>query len=326
MRGARYDQFGEPADVLRVEDLPTPSAGPGQVLVRMRLRPVNPSDLLTIRGFYGELPDLPATPGNEGVGVVEAVGADVRGVEVGQRVIPVSTPGTWQELLVVQASNLVHPPPSISDESAAQFFINPLWALIMLDKELALQPGDWLLQTAAGSTLGRVVLQLAKVRKIRTINVVRRREQAAELKALGADEVICTDDEDLAKRVMAITNGAGVPAAIEAVGGAVGGSVAQVLAPGGVMLVYGMLSLEHMPINGGQMVWASSSLRGFWLANRFRPLPASEQQALISEVLDLMAGGDIVPPVDATYELGDLAKAVRHAETSGRQGKVLLSS
>ena len=91
------------------------------------------------------------------------------------------------------------------------------------------------------------------------------------------------------------------------------------------MLVYGMLSLERMPINGGQMVWASSSLRGFWLANRFRPLPASEQRALIGEVLDLMASGDIVPPVDATYDLGDIAQAVGHAETPGRHGKVLVS-
>lgn len=324
MRCVRFDRFGDPTDVLRVHDVPTPSPGPGEVLVRMRVRPVNPSDLLTVRGLYGALPQLPATPGYEGMGVIEAVGPNVRGTEIGQRVIPMRTPGTWQECLVVNAANLVPTPDSLSDESAAQFLVNPLSAWIMVTEELALQPGQWLLQTAAGSTLGRLLLQIAKLRQVKTINVVRRRAQAEELRALGADEVICTEDEDLGERVMAITNGAGVSAAIDAVGGQIGGSVVQALAPGGLMLIYGMLSLEPTPINGGQMVFRATSVRGFWLTAWLRRAPAEKQRTLMREVLSHMVKGEIVPPIEAKYDLGDITEAVRHAERPGRHGKVLL--
>lgn len=324
MRSVRFGQFGEPADVLGIQEVPAPSPGPGHVLVRMRARPINPSDLLTVRGFYGVLPELPATPGLEGMGTVENFGPEVRSVKVGQRVIPSRTPGTWQELLVVNAMNLIPVPDSLPDESAAQFLVNPLSAWVMMTEELALAPGQWLLQTAAGSTLGRLVLQIAKLRQLKTINVVRRREQAEELKALGADEVICTEHEDLAQRVLAITNGVGVPGAIDAVGGQVGGDVIRVLAPGGVMLAYGMLSLEPTPIFGGQMIFRTTSVRGFWLTAWLQRVPAAKQQAVSGEVLTHMAKGEIVPPIEAKYDLGEITAAVRHAERPGRHGKVLL--
>src|SRR5438128_12264779 len=99
MRSVRFDRFGEPADVLLVHEAPLPSVGQGEVLVRIRARPINPPDLLTVRGFYGTLPQLPATPGYAGVGLIEAAGPDVTGAQTGQRV-SVRPPGTWQPLLV----------------------------------------------------------------------------------------------------------------------------------------------------------------------------------------------------------------------------------
>lgn len=324
MRSIRFATFGDPSDVLRVDDVPKPSIGPAQVLVRMRARPINPSDLITVRGFYGVLPTLPATPGYEGVGVVEAVGGDVRGIRVGERVIPLRAPGTWQEYVVASAAQLLRPPESISDGSAAQFVVNPLTAWIMTVDELAVQPGEWLLQTAAGSTLGRLVLQLAKIRRFRTINVVRRRAQLAELRALGADEVICTEDEDLTDRVNAITGGAGVRAAIDAVGGPVGAAIVPALAAGEVVLVYGLLSFEPTPINAGRMIFRGLTVRGFWLAEWFQRTPPEKQQSVMRDVLARMARGEIVPPVEAEYDLGQITEAVRHAERPGRHGKVLL--
>src|SRR5215218_5954175 len=100
MQSVRFHEFGNPAEVLRVEDVPQPEPGAGQVLVRMRARPINPSDLLTVRGLYGSLPSLPATPGLEGVGEIEAVGEGVKNLSPGQRVIPLAVPGTWQEYLL----------------------------------------------------------------------------------------------------------------------------------------------------------------------------------------------------------------------------------
>src|SRR5205807_7978630 len=116
MKSVRFDQFGEPSDVLHIVDLPKPEPGKGEVLVRMLARPINPSDLLTVRGLYGALPQLPSTPGLEGAGVIESIGPDVQGVQAGQRVILLRTPGTWQEYLIAKANSLIPVPDSISDE------------------------------------------------------------------------------------------------------------------------------------------------------------------------------------------------------------------
>jgi NADPH:quinone reductase-like Zn-dependent oxidoreductase len=324
MLSARFDRFGEPQDVLRLEELPKPMPGKGEVLVRMKARPIHPSDLLTVRGLYGLLPKLPATPGGEGAGLIEALGPDVRGFQAGQRVIPLGVPGTWQEHLVVKAERLVPIPESLAFSAAAQFVVNPFAAWVMIAEELKLAPGQWLLQTAAGSTLGRIVLQLAKRRGFQTINVVRRREQADELRALGAEEVVCTDEEDLVARVMRITGEAGVPAAIDAVGGRTGSEAARALGRRGVMLSYGLLSGEPLTIDSGRMIFKSSTVRGFWLAEWFRSVPAERLRAVSAELLGLMAEGAVAPPVEAEYPLRDIVKAVAHAERRGRHGKVLL--
>ncbi len=324
MQSIKFYEFGNPAEVLRVEEVPQPEPGTDQVLVRLRARSINPSDLLTVRGLYGSLPKLPATPGLEGMGEVAAVGAGVKHLRPGQRVIPLGVQGTWQDYLLAASTQLIPVPDSISDQTAAQFVVNPLTAWIMTIEELALKPGEWLLQTAAGSTLGRIVLQIAVLRGFKTINVVRRREQVAELKTLGADEVICTDDEGISERVKEITGKAGLTKAIDAVGGQTGAAVMNSLGRGGVMLVYGLLSMQPMPIDGGRMIFNTTTIRGFWLGEWLRSAAPERQQAVTAEMLRSMASNEIVPPVEAEYLLADVLAAVEHAERPGRSGKVLL--
>lgn len=323
MRSIRFDEFGEPAEVLRLEERPLPEAGAGELLVRMTARAVNPSDLLTVKGLYGQLPELPATPGMEGTGRVEAVGAGVEGWQEGQRVIPLGVAGTWQEYLAVPAAQALPVPDAMPDNVAAQFVVNPLTAWIMLD-EFNLQPGEWVMQTAAGSTLGRLVIQLAKLRGYKTINVVRRRAQVEEIKQLGGDEVICTEDEDLIARAYEIAGPEGVRAAIDAVGGQVGGEVAQTLSRNGVMLVYGLLSMELIPLHSGLMIFKGSTVRGFWLTQWFRAAPPERQSTVLAGAMKAMATGQLTPPVAAEYDLADIVAAVQHAERPGRSGKVLL--
>lgn len=324
MQSVRFYEFGNPAEQLRVEDVPQPDPAASQVLVRLRARSINPSDLLTVRGLYGALPKLPATPGLEGMGEVAALGADVKHLKIGQRVIPLGVPGTWQEYIVAESTQLIPVPDKVNDQTAAQFVVNPLTAWIMTIEELAMKPDEWLLQTAAGSTLGRVVLQIARLRGFKTINIVRRREQAEELKALGVDEVICTADEDLTERVKKITGKAGVSKAIDAVGGQTGALAFQALGRGGVMLVYGVLSLEPMPVDGGRMIFTGTTMRGFWLSEWLRTAAPERAQAVTTELLGAMAAGEILPPVEAEYPLAEVLAAVAHAERSGRSGKVLL--
>ncbi len=324
MQSVRFHEFGNPSEVLRVEDVPRPEAGTGQVLVKMRVRPINPSDVLTVRGLYGALPVPPATPGLEGMGEVAEVGEGVGHLRPGQRVIPLGVAGTWQEYIVAPGAQLIPVPDGISDQTAAQFVVNPLTAWIMTVEELGVQPGEWLLQTAAGSTLGRVVLQIARQRGFKTINVVRRREQAEALKALGADEVICTDEEDIPARVREITGKAGLTKAVDAVGGETGAAVMQSLGRGGVLLVYGLLSGRPMPVDGGRMIFTSSTLRGFWLGEWMRSAPPERQQATVTGMLRAMATREIVPPVEAEYPLAEVLAAISHSERPGRSGKVLL--
>ncbi|HEX5705720.1 MAG TPA: zinc-dependent alcohol dehydrogenase family protein [Pyrinomonadaceae bacterium] len=324
MKSVRFNEFGNPSEVLRVEELPRPEVGAGQVLVRMRARAVNPSDLLTVRGLYGALPKLPATPGLEGMGEVAETGEGVAHLQAGQRVIPLGVQGTWAEYVVASSAQLIPVPEGVSDQTAAQFVVNPLTAWIMCVEELALEPGEWLLQTAAGSTLGRVVLQLARTRGFKTINVVRRREQAEELKALGADEVVSTDDEDIVSRVREITGRAGLTKAIDAVGGETGSAVVRALGRGGVMLVYGLLSGRPLQLDGGHMIFTSSTVRGFWLGEWLRSSAPERVQAVTGEMLRAMSSREIVPPVEAEYPLAEVLAAVAHAERPGRSGKVLL--
>ncbi|MBV9929232.1 MAG: zinc-dependent alcohol dehydrogenase family protein [Acidobacteria bacterium] len=326
MQSVRFHEFGNPAEVLKVEEVQKPEPGAGQVLVRMRARPINPSDLLTVRGLYGSLPVPPATPGLEGMGEVAEVGEGVTTLRAGQRVIPLGVAGTWAEFVVAPAERLIPVPDAVKDQTAAQFVVNPLTAWIMTVEELALEPGEWLLQTAAGSTLGRVVLQIAKQRGFKTINVVRRRGQGEELKALGADEVICTDEEDVPERVREITGKQGLRKAIDAVGGETGAAVARALGRGGVMLVYGLLSGQPIPLDSGRMIFTSSTVRGFWLGDWMHTAPPERQQAVAGEMLRSMATGEIVPPVEAEYPLSEILAAAEHSERPGRSGKVLLVS
>ncbi|HEX8853364.1 MAG TPA: zinc-dependent alcohol dehydrogenase family protein [Pyrinomonadaceae bacterium] len=324
MKSVRFSEFGNPPEVLRVEELPRPEAGAGEVLVKMRARPINPSDLLSVRGLYGSLPQLPATPGLEGAGEVAALGEGVAHLNVGQRVIPLGVAGTWQEYIVAPAAQVIPVPDAVSDQTAAQFVVNPLTTWIMCVEELSLKPGEWLLQTAAGSTLGRVVLQLARQRGFKTINVVRRREQAEELKSLGADECVATDEEDLAARVGEIAGREGVVKAIDAVGGETGAAALGALSRGGVMLAYGLLSDQPIPVDVGRMIFNSTTLRGFWLSDWMRTSPPERQLAVTSAMLQAMATSEIVPPVEAEYQLADVLTAIEHSERPGRSGKVLL--
>jgi NADPH:quinone reductase-like Zn-dependent oxidoreductase len=325
MRAIRFHHFGPPAEVLQLDDLPEEGPGPGQVRLRLTHRPINPSDLLTISGHYGRLPHLPAVPGLEGVGRVAAVGEGVSGWRVGDRAIPLGAGGTWRESVVVAAAQLLPVPDAVSDETAAQFVVNPVTAWVMLEEELALRPGDWLAQTAAGSALGRLVIQLAQQRGYHTVNLVRRAAAVTELRDLGADAVFSSDEADVVGRVRALTDGRGVAAALDAVGGETGALALRCLRPGGTLLVYGLLGGEPLPLHNGEMLFRGLTVRGFWLTHWFQHTPPERIQTTLRELMGLMAGGQLATAVEATYDLADFRAAMAHAQRPGRQGKIVLT-
>src|SRR6516225_675598 len=170
-----FERFGEPAEVLHVAEVPVRQPARNEVRVRMLASPINPSDLMVVRGRYGRLPQMPATPGFEGAGVVEAVGggllARLRGLAPGKRVAVLNgSGGNWQQTVVLPVRQVVPVPADLPEEQVATFFVNPASALVMSRHVLKVPHGAWLLQTAANSALGRMVIRLGKRFGFRTIN------------------------------------------------------------------------------------------------------------------------------------------------------------
>lgn len=335
MRVVQFDAHGEPAEVLAVVDKPIPEPAAGEVRVRMLACPVNPSDLLFVRGHYSGIePRFPATVGLEGVGIVDRLGPGVDHVEVGQRAVAINPEGgTWAEYVVLPAGTVLPAPDGIPDEQVASFMINPATAILMVRHVLGVPRGEWLLQSAAGSELGRMIIRLAKRDGIRTINVVRRREAVAELEALGADAVIVSTDGPIDEQVRAMVPD-GVKYALDPVVGQTGTEIFQALHEDGRMLVYGSLTGE--PIRIGQdprdILSGNRTLEVFWLGywvtrleeTGWYPAGTPAVAQLVKDVEELMREGILVTSPGQTYPLDELAAAVVQAEKVGRDGKVLL--
>lgn len=331
MRAAVFERFGEPIDVLSVRDVVTPDLTPGTVRIRMFASPINPSDLMTVRGIYGRQPSLPATPGYEGVGVVEAANAGLYGrFLIGKRVAVLNAVGgNWQEYVVIPAKQAVPLDARLSLEQAATFFVNPAAAYVMTRHTLAIPADAWLLQTAAGSALGRMVIRLGRRFGFRTLNVVRRAAQIDELRALGADAVLAFDgDRDdpgkLKEQVQSLVGSQGLQFAIDPVGGRTASAIVPCLGLGGRLLLYGTLSSEPISFSPRELMTVAGRIEGFWLSLVMKRLGLWERLKLINAVGRLIREGVLTTEIGATYPLDRLTEAVRMAEAPGKPGKVLL--
>lgn len=327
MKAIEIFAFGEPASVVRCVERPDPPPpGPKEVLVRMLAMSINPADLLTMEGRYGILPELPAIRGAEGVGEIAAVGEAVQGLSIGQRVVPFATE-TWQELMVCRASALIPLPEGVDLLQAAMLKANPATAAVMLGELTPLQAGDWVIQNAANSAVGRFVRLLAKEEGFRTVNLVRRAGLEAELKAEGGDVVIVHDGEaPLGEQVLAATGGVAPKLGLDAVGGAATRNLAASLAEGGLCVNYGLLSGKPCEIDAAELVFRGIVLRGFWLSPWFRDAGVERIGALYKRLLGFLAAGHLSVPVEATYPLEEASSAIAHAAQGGRGGKILFTT
>lgn len=327
MKSAVFDRHGPPVDVVSVQDRPKPTPNRGEVLVRILASPINPSDLMYIEGRYGLKPAaFPATPGFEAVGVVEASGGGLLGwLRKGKRVVVLgSRTGNWAEYAVASAKQVVPVPATLPDDQAATFFVNPATAYILTREVLEIPPGEWLLQTAAGSALGKMVIRLGQKFHFRTLNVVRRREQVEELKKLGADSVIVSEDGPLPEQVRKITGTDGVRFAIDPVGGSTGTQVVECLGHGGRMVAYGLLSGEPITVDPRFLITGSKSVEGFWLSDWASRASVLAKLRLIRTIRGLMQEGTVRTDIAASYDLDHVGDAVKHAATAGKGGKVLI--
>jgi NADPH:quinone reductase-like Zn-dependent oxidoreductase len=333
MHAVVAETVGEPSEVLHLQSRPIPQPGPGQVRIRVTAVPVHASDLHTIRGRYGFTPEFPAVPGIESVGVIDELGSGTDALTVGQRVITVGVKGTWQEYVVADARQVLPVPAGMSDSTAAQLLANPLTAVVLTGDELNVRPGEWLLQTAAGSTVGQSVIQLGTHVGFKTLNVVRRRSAVEEILAVGGTAVICTEDEDLRQRVAEIAGQDGVSKAIDCVSGQVGADVSRALAPHGELIVYGALSTHRqtdpdkltIPVFARSLIYETKIVRGFWLFRWFNETPADRMAAAINRTVQLADSGALRVPEGQPVSLENFGEAVYLAEAPEHGGKPLLA-
>jgi NADPH:quinone reductase-like Zn-dependent oxidoreductase len=321
MQTVNFSTIGKPTDSLQVIDTPLPEPGPGEVRIKVIASPINPSDLMFVQNLYGIQPELPSGVGFEGVGIVDALGEGVT-MRTGIRV-SFTAIGAWSEYVLAKQRSLIPVPDALSDEVAAQLFVNPFSAYAMLE-ESGLQAGQWVLLTAAGSSFSKLVIQLCKLKGIQTIGTVRHNELDDELKALGLTAIVNTEKEKLTNRVKALTEGKGVTCVLEAVGGNTASDALKCLAKGGTMILYGVLSLQNPSFNVGLMIFRELTIKGFWLTDWMRRVDSQKRQNVARNVITLLVGGQIQVPVEATYPLSEIKKAVEHSEQPGRRGKILI--
>lgn len=322
MRALIHHSFGDPAQVLGVEDVETPQPGPGEVLVRTVLSPIHNHDLWTVRGTYGFKPELPARAGTEAVGVVEAVGEGVTGFAAGQRVATGGSFGAWAEFFVAEAGALIPVPEGLSDEVAAQLVAMPFSAISLLDF-LQLNEGDWLVQNAANGAVGRLLAQLAAARGINVIGLVRRSSGVRELASQGIERVVATDDEGWREQVAQLTGGAPIVVGVDSVGGQASGDVLSLLAENGTLVVFGAMASPTMQIGSGDVIFKQATVKGFWGSKVSATMPAAKRGELFGELLQRIGSGALTLPVEATYSFDDISAAAA-ANTEPRVGKVLL--
>ncbi|MEC0174853.1 zinc-dependent alcohol dehydrogenase family protein [Paenibacillus favisporus] len=322
----QYNEFGDPRKVIETEYREHVPLQYDEVWVRMSLSPINPSDLIPIRGAYKHRIRLPAIPGYEGVGIVEKIGSSVSASLLGKRVLPLRGEGTWQEYVKTKANFAVLVPDGIEDETASQIYINPVTAWLICSDELRLNADDVLLVNACGSAIGRLFTQFSNILGFRLIAVVRNDVHTEELQSLGAWAVINTAKEPLIDRVMELTDGAGATAGIDSIGGPDGESLIDCIRLNGTVLSIGLLS-------GIQINWMkiheknpSINVMPYWLRRWVEVVSDAQWHQTFINLFQMVKENNlIIRQEKKRFKLTEYKKAIEMAEQDGEKGKVLFA-
>ncbi len=335
MKAIVYRHNGEPSEVLALEDVASPpKPGANEVAVRIVKRMVHPIDDLTIRGVVPvPIPPAGAIPGGDGVSVVEQVGRDVdpsSGIVPGKRVALFHVYGTWAERLVAPVASIIPLPDDVSDAIACQVVINGITAIMLMRAAVAADSragiASPILVTAAGSSVGRNVIALARMRGARVVAVVRSDAGAAVLsRSFEGLSVVSTEREGWPAAVLA-AYGDAPSVAMDPVGGDMTPQFLQLLAQRGTLLTYGGLVARPSMISTIAMTARELTIKGVaaptWLTST-----SSEQRA--ADVADLFEITRRAPQSIAEYRefaLADAVNALSASQATPRRGATILTS
>ncbi|MGA2430625.1 MAG: quinone oxidoreductase [Candidatus Acidiferrum sp.] len=329
MRAVRIQSYGAP-EVMQLEDLPTPVPGPGQALVRVQAASVNYLDIQKRRGelvgqaFYNRAtaaagqPDLPATLGSQGAGVIEALGPDITQFHTGDRVVFVGN--SYASHALVPAARLIPIPADLTIEQAAAGMNQGFLAYAFTHFAYPIKPGDWCLIHAAAGGIGLLLCQMAKLRGAHVIGVTSSQEKSQSVTEAGADEVIVSTQSDIAKEARRITGGRGVNVVYDGVGKDTFQASLDSLAPGGYLVIYGQSSGYVPPFD-----LMTLQEKGSLFLTRTNGLPyVKEYPNYLQQLPTWLREGKLSVRIHRTYPLAEAAEA--HAAFERREivGRILL--
>ncbi|XP_047521611.1 enoyl-[acyl-carrier-protein] reductase, mitochondrial isoform X1 [Pieris napi] len=311
-----YKEFGDPLHVVKYRECEVPPLGKQEVLVRMLAAPVNPADINTIQGKYPVKVNLPSIPGNEGVGLVEQVGSEVKDLSRGKKVIlTTSLEGTWRDVGVFQRSSLTVVPDALGDVEAATLTVNPCTAFRMLRDFVCLKKDDVVIQNGGNSACGQNVIQICKAWGVKTVNIVRNRPEINDLKAyltsLGATYVFT--EEEL-RSVQIFKGEVKKPLlALNCVGGKNGAQLFRYMDHGGTMVTYGGMSREPVTVPTSAFIFKDISCRGFWMTAWNKKAASEAREQMLGEIIKLMLSKELKAPIHKLIKFKDYPEVLKNS-------------
>lgn len=324
-KAVRFEKLGGP-EVLKIEDVPLREPGPGEVRLKVAAVGLNRAESMYFHGHYLEQAQLPSGLGYEVAGTVEAVGPDGDQSWVGRRFATI--PGysmnkypSLAEQAVVPVDVLVEVPEGQSMEEAATVWMQygTAYGPLLIDSKVG--KGDFVIITAASSSVGLAAIQIVKAQGGTSIATTRTSAKKAELLELGADFVIATEEEDLPARVKEITGGKGARVVFDPVGGDYINVLGQATANGGQIFLYGMLSGQPTPFPMTTFA-RGVTMRGTSISEVKAPQYSEEMKRYIS---DGVAKGTLKPKIAKTFAFADTVKAYEYLESNQQVGKIVIT-
>jgi NADPH:quinone reductase-like Zn-dependent oxidoreductase len=326
-RIVRFHEYGD-ASVLKIENLDVPPPNTDEVQIEVKSFGLNRAEVMFRTHAYLQEAEFPSRLGYEAAGIVKAVGTSATGFKKGDAVslIPptdIARWGTYGELANVPARNLVKHPENISFEQAAASWMQYVTGWGALIEQAKLTAGDFVIVTAASSSVGIAAFQIAKAVGATIIATTRTQAKRQSLIEHGADHVVVTDEEDLVAHVMELTSGVGARVVFDPVGGPSFIPLTESMARGGILLEYGALSTEPTPFPLFTVLGKSLTLKGY-LNGEITNNEAALERAKAFITMGL-ASGQLKPVIARTFPLEQIQEATRFLESNAQIGKVVVN-
>ncbi len=323
MKQIQFHRFGPPSLVAQCEEAKKPSEPSSwEVIVEVDAFPINPADSAMMMGRYGFLNKPPSTIGMEGAGRIVEMGKSVNDLKIGDPVIILAN-NNWCQFRKVPATLVVKVPEDANLLQMSMLKVTGLTAWKLLNEVVPMKVGDFVIQNAPLSAVGRYVIQLAQVMGLRTINLVRRSDQLELVKQLGGT-INLLDDDEVAPMVRKEIERSPLKLALDCVGGRSTEHLAQCLSESGKIVNYGMLSMEPCTISPEHLIFRNIELTGFWLSRVLNKMSAAERVLQISKLAQLSHEGKLIGPIDSQFSIQQIQEALGRADETGRNGKVII--